>query len=143
MTLMGLLAMEPRARDALAAEKVMGWHWQDGPLFHWDRGGERYLLPPDNTWQKTTSGSWDEAGCWYDMPQPSTNATHDYAVLVRVRDAWLYSRRAAFAAALDEIMQHRSGLTSGATWAYPDAMTGYTAGDYSLAALLALDVTGG
>lgn len=111
MNLTELLALDPRERDHRLAEKIMPWQGGN-PIPGYD-------------------------GRWPWPPPFSTDAAADYVVLEHVR-TWVYSRRAAFARALDEVLQSRSGLECGVRLAYPDAMMRYRVGDYSLAALLSL-----
>lgn len=71
-------------------------------------------------------------------PLYSIDPAADYTVLVKVRTDWVFSKRQRFGEKLDEIFRTRTALTGGVE-AYPDRLLRYEPGDYSRAALAALE----
>ena len=157
MTITEYLALPERSRDALVAERVfeqkgLGYYGppDEGPFTHdrstWHATKEEadasYAAHWDRTHQADSFGfvgrdDWDAELCWWKdgwgpiaCPDYSTDAADDCAVLVRVRETWGSSRQVAFAVMLKSIWNGRDG--------HPFELY-YRPGDWSLAALLALE----
>ncbi len=134
-TLTSLLAMDPRARDAMVAERVFGFSWWLSSVTR-----RRAIFPAQKVpqwFQERAEGN--EPFCSdHDLtvPRYSTDPAADYAVLEKVRTTWSPVQRQQFADALWELWQGRAGRGIESSLAVP---TVYAPGDYALASLLAFD----
>ncbi len=82
-----------RDLDALIAEKVLGWYW-DQVTFVWDVEPKLYLIPSEGlqSVNQTTSGSWgrdsQRRNLLYDMPSFSTSIADAWQVVEYLRQRY-------------------------------------------------------
>lgn len=135
MTLEHLLALPARERDAMVAEKVIGWPrhevrikgstdtvtvWTDNPAI------------ADGVW------SMNELRLYGTPPEYSTEVDADYAVLVKVRETWATEAKMVFARILRELWGSRPSWCE-CIFNNGDLPLAYLPGDYALASLAALE----
>lgn len=121
-----------RERDALVAEKVMGWTWKRDQPFRVDtkeKYGEpwRFLVAPDSMFAGMQSADGSETvkqNGHIEAPHYSTDIAAAWSILARIHGTsatapeWLFSRRMRLYAALEELC----ATTTGCPVAWPAAM---------------------
>lgn len=125
-----------RETDALIAEKIMGWR---------KLGEKQQSMCQPKYWEKLKEMFWamlpPGSDNWNSVPNYSTDIADDFLVH-KTACGWTFRKRAAYFRALDGILQRRAydkGLDEHLVAAYPDAFLLFEVGDFSRAALKAME----